>query len=494
MAAYSSPTLTLDVTMRIIRWLAVRAGRLGATALLVVGCADRDPVAPSRAAGAPPSFRASHPDHGARAHRARHVVTLAGGERSDFERKIQALGGQVERRHPEIGVVTIRGLSAGAAQALAARADVASVQSDTVLQWIPRPDLMFRQPRNGPAAFGAPQGTNESFAFYFPDQWNMLVIQAPAAWTATPAGNGRLVCVLDTGIDPDHVDLAGRVDLTRSASFVEAEPTIQDFESHGTFVASIVSSNGLGIASVATDARLCAIKVIDATGSGSFADVIAGILFAADEGADAINLSLGAYVDLKERGVRQLVEALQRAVDFARRKGAVVVAAAGNDTINLDRDSHSRLLIPAQLHHVVSVGATAPFNQQHFDMLAGYSNFGGRTGISLVAPGGDFLQGGSEFDLILGACSHTSLLFPCSTSDFLLGAGTSFASPHVAGAVAVVASQLGHKARADRVTDCILRGADDVGPKAIFGAGRLNVANAAACSKPRGSRPLAAAN
>jgi subtilisin family serine protease len=385
-------------------------------------------------------------------------------------------------------------LSAGAAQALAARADVASVQSDTVLQWIPRPDLMFRQPRNGPAAFGAPQGTNESFAFYFPDQWNMLVIQAPAAWTATPAGNGRLVCVLDTGIDPDHVDLAGRVDLTRSASFVEAEPTIQDFESHGTFVASIVSSNGLGIASVATDARLCAIKVIDATGSGSFADVIAGILFAADEGADAINLSLGAYVDLKERGVRQLVEALQRAVDFARRNGAVVVAAAGNDTINLDRDSHSRLLIPAQLHHVVSVGATAPFNQQHFDMLAGYSNFGGRTGISLVAPGGDFLQGGSEFDLILGACSHTSLLFPCSTSDFLLGAGTSFASPHVAGAVAVVASQLGHKARADRVTDCILRGADDVGPKAIFGAGRLNVANAAACSKPRGSRPLAAAN
>jgi subtilisin family serine protease len=450
-------------------------------AFLAFGCSDREPVAPARSA-APPALQTSLGTLGS-SDEPRLIVTFAGAEGSDFEGQVQALGGTVERRHSKIAVVTVTGVSAADASALAARRDVAAVDRDVRLQWIPSPEQMVQQLAGVEGPVVTPQGTDQSGAQLFGFQWNMQVIQAQAAWRATPAGGGRMICVLDNGVDPDHIELAGRIALDHSTSFVAAEPTIQDFNFHGTFVSSIVSSNGIRIASVASDARICAVKVLSTKGSGTFGDVIAGILFAADEGADVINMSLGARVDLTQPGVRGLVRVLQRAINVATEEGVVVVAAAGNGGLNLDLSPRTVLEVPAQLDHVISVGATAPFQQQNFDMLASYSNFGGRRGIKLVAPGGDLLTGGDPFDLVLGACSHTQVTLPftCTKRTLLLGAGTSFASPHVAGAAAVVASELGGETRPARITGCILAGADPVGPSAIFGAGRLNVANAAAC-------------
>lgn len=446
-----------------------------AAALTALGCEDGPPLAPG--------LEASRRDAG---RTARLVVTLAGAERSDFAASVRALGGRVERRHPEIGVVTVRGVSVEGVRLLAAHRDVSSVDADVTLQWIPQPDE-FVDPFSGDAAPAvAPAGTDQSGAELMGFQWNMRVIGAPAAWRATPAGHGRLICVLDTGVDPDHHELAGRIALERSTSFVDGEPTIEDFNTHGTFVASIVSSNGIRLASVASDARLCAVKILGTDGTGTFADLIAGILFAAHAEADVINLSLGAYVDTREHGVRPLVHALQRAVDYAAQRGAVVVAAAGNDTIDLDRDPPFMLQIPAQLNHVISVGATAPFFQEDFDRLATYSNSGGRTGIALVAPGGDLPSGSNGFDLVLGACSHTQVTLPwsCEPNYVLSGKGTSFASAHVAGAAAVVASRLGARSQPARITECLLEGADPVGQSQVFGAGRLNVEQASACRKP----------
>ena len=458
-------------------WLAP----LASGALVAVACVGPEPVAP----GQPGATLSTYDISSNSTAPSRHLVTLAGTEASDFEPSVQAMGGRVERRHPEIGVVLVDGLSASAAQALAARADVASVDADITLQWIPQPELVAQQVADDNPQAVAPQGTDQSGAQFFTSQWNLNVIQAPAAWHATAAGHGRLVCILDTGVDPDHIELAGRIALDKSTSFVASEPTIQDFNFHGTFVSSLVSTNGIRIASVASDAPLCAIKVLGTNGSGSFGAVIDGILFAANEGADVVNMSFGAYVDLNQPGVPQLVRALQKAVNYATRKGVVLVAAAGNADINLDEDPRSMRQIPAQLENVISVGATAPFNQQNFDMLASYSNFGGRTGIALVAPGGDLLAGGNVFDLVLGACSHTQVTLPfsCSKRGLVLGAGTSFASPHVAGAAAVVGSQFGDRTRPGRITECILEGADKVGPSRIFGGGRLNVSRAAACDE-----------
>ena len=459
----------------------VRLPLAAATLLILLGWGEREPLVPTSADGHP-AFQTQDGGGANQAHGGRRVVTLKGAEGRDFDGRVRALGGVVERRHPEIAALTLRGLSTAAAAELAAHPDVESVGPDLVVQWIPEPTQLFRQPILDQAPAVMPQGPDQSGAELFGYQWNMRVIQAVPSWRDTPAGAGRLVCVLDTGVDADHIELSGKVDFGRSASFVEGEPTVEDFNAHGTFVASIISSNGIRLASVAPNARLCAVKVLGTDGRGTFADLIAGILFAVHQGADVVGLSLGAYLDLRQHGVRQLVQALQRAVDFANRHQTVVVAAAGNDTINLDRDSRWMLQVPAQLDGVISVGATAPFFQQDFDRLASYSNYGGETGIALVAPGGDLPENSNGFDLLLGACSHTqrTLPWPCQASHVVSGRGTSFAAPHVAGAAAVVASQLRYSTPG-RLTACILAGADRVDPAEIFGAGRLNVARAAAC-------------
>ena len=166
--------------------------------------------------------------------------------------------------------------------------------------------------------------------------------------------------MLDTGTDPGHLDLNGKIDLAKSTSFVASEPFIEDFNFHGTFVSALISSNGFGMASVAPDARLCAVKVLDFTGHGSFGDVISGIVYAADQGVDAINMSLGAYIDLNQFGAKDLVRALQAAVDYARSKGVVVVVSSGNDGRDLDADAANFLEVPAPLKAGLSVGATAP--------------------------------------------------------------------------------------------------------------------------------------
>jgi len=435
--------------------------------VVAASCVERQPVAPtqSRVLSRAPSVRsdqASAPG--------RQVVSLNGNESSAFDQAVTALGGTIERRHAEIGLVTVQGLSAAAASALAARPDVASVDPDVTVQWIPTPEMTVQLLADQNVT--AQAGTNQTGAFFFPLQWNMRAINAPGGWAASDGGKGRLVCVLDTGIDPAHIDLVGKVDLSKSKSFVASEPSIQDMNFHGTFVSSLITSNGRGMASVAPNATLCALKVLGASGSGSFADVIAGILYAANENADVINMSLGALVNDSVPGVPGLIRALQKAVDFAHSRGVVVVAAAGNQGLNLDTDMKGWEEVPDQLQHVVSVGATAPFNQANFDMLASYSNFGGKTGITLVAPGGDLLTGGNEIDLVLGACSHTSP-FNCGTTSFILGAGTSFASPHVAG----VAAEMGLK----NATNCLARGADPVGPSSIFGAGRLDALGSVSC-------------
>jgi subtilisin family serine protease len=446
---------------------------LTTAAVFAAACTDQGPL--TQGTGIQPSAVTASPG--------RQVITLKGAETTAFDNAVASLKGTIERRLPDINVVTITGLSKTSVTTLAKRPEVSRVDADVTLQWIPtRAEMVKGQQVLDPAsAPPAPQGTDQSGAFFFGFQWNMRQVSAPAAWNNTPGGAGKLVCDLDTGIDPGHLDLNGKVDLTRSTSFVASEPFIEDLHFHGTFTAALISSNGIGMASVAPDARICAVKVLSQFGSGSFADVITGILYASEVGADAVNMSFGAYVDRESPGVKNLITLLQNAINVATKRGVVLVASAGNSAINLDQDPTNFLSIPAQLNNVITVGATAPINQQNFDLLTSYSNFGGVTGIDLVAPGGDLVGGGQIFDLVLSACSE----FVCGGTNFyLLGAGTSFSAPHVTGAALVVESQLGGNQTPARLTGCLLHNNDNVGDFSIFGNGRLNVANAAVCSNP----------
>ena len=316
-------------------------------------------------------------------------------EGASFEQRVNALGGKILRRENQIGAALVTGLSPAAAVALSTQGDVEDVSSDLEAQLIaPRSQLIRSVVRmTGPRA-KATSKIDQTGAFFFNDfQWNMRVIRAPEGWAQTPAGRHTLVCMLDTGIDPTHIDLAGKVDLDLSTSFVQTEPFIEDLNFHGTYTATLVSSNGLGIASVAPAARLCAIKVIGATGSGSFADAIAGIVYAGIIKADVINMSFGALFDLSDKDQRGLAKALQKAVDFAHKQGVTIVAASGNDALNLDKTGKIKSL-PAQLEMLlISVGATGPLNQQHFfGLVASYLNFG-RSGNDVVAPGGEEHRG-----------------------------------------------------------------------------------------------------
>ena len=335
---------------------------------------------------------------------------------------------------------------------------------------------------------GAPD--DQSGAEFFPRfQWNMRVIRASDVWLLPDGhGKGTTVCDLDSGIDPTHIDLAGKVDLNMSTSMLATEPDILDYNGHGTFVASQIATNGIGMASVAPLATLCQVKVLDKTGAGLLSDGIAGVIYAADAHADVINMSFGAYFTTRDPEFKYVVQVFQRVVDYAHTKGATIVASAGNGDslgvgIDLATDPNKFLQIPAQLSNVISVGATAPHAQQPgtFDNRASYSNYG-FPGVDVFAPGGDFVQGSVLEDLVIGACSSFSDPACADHQTYLLGAGTSFAAPLVSGEAAVLQSDTPDRKRP--LDSCILTSADPVGdhsPNSVYGFGRINVLAAIHC-------------
>jgi serine protease len=253
-------------------------------------------------------------------------------------------------------------------------------------------------------------------------QWGLDAIGVPAAWAVT-RGGGVVVAVVDTGVAATP-DLAGR--LLPGWNVIAHSDDAVDDNGHGTHVAGTVAEvegNGLAESGVAPEASILPVKVLDSTGSGSDVDVAAGIVWAADHGARIVNLSLGGS---------EPSTVLADGVVYARSKGVLVVAAAGNDggTVGL----------PARLAGVLAVGAVdsgsvrAPFSA------------GGRA-LDLVAPGVDILQ--QTLDGVGGYADRS-------------WSGTSMASPHVAG-VAALALAAGRATTAVGVARLLTRTALDLG-------------------------------
>ncbi|MFC4608415.1 S8 family serine peptidase [Streptomyces maoxianensis] len=241
-------------------------------------------------------------------------------------------------------------------------------------------------------------------------------IGAQQVWAEGNTGKGVKVAVLDTGVDPEHPDLAGQVD--DSASFIPYEPEITDRHGHGTHVASTVA--GTGSASegkergVAPGARLAIGKVLDANGGGESSWIIAGMEWAArDQKAKIISMSLGGGGD----GTDPMSEAVNR---LSRETGALFVIAAGNGgprTINS----------PGAADSALTVGAV-----DSADRLAEFSSQGPRDGDfglkpEITAPGVDILAARSQYRR--GGSGHYTTM-----------SGTSMATPHVAGAAALLAA------------------------------------------------------
>lgn len=443
-----------------------------AAAFGLSACASDNPAAPE-SRDATPTFGQVQQDL-----QGLYVVETSGAT-TPVVAAIQQAGGTIRADVPQIRMVSVAGFDAKRAAALAKRADVVGVYRDAMTRTIlPK---RVGQPMQATTTARV-QGPDQSGAFFFGVQWNLPKTSAVQAWSATSSGAGRTVWVLDTGYDPYQIDLTGHTPCYSTGITVprfQSDLYALDFNFHGSFVSGIIATNGLGSASVAPAARVCTRKVLSEDGIGTFADVASAIVFAADRGANVINMSLGAYFDSHQEGGVPLLRLMQAAIDFADKKGTVVVASAGNDAVDLDKDGPTMISVPAQLDRVISVGATGPDLSFNYDALASYSNFGGQTGIDLVAPGGDLPDPNNLFDLILSVCST----FVCGATNFyVLAAGTSFAAPHVAATAAIVQGMLGGAPSPATVEKCIKSTADHVGNPRIFGYGRLNVLKAGLCT------------
>jgi lantibiotic leader peptide-processing serine protease len=148
-------------------------------------------------------------------------------------------------------------------------------------------------------------------------------------------------------------------DARVTANFPNAPPWT-DLNYHGTHVAATVSSNALHLAGITSKVKLMAVKVLDRNGSGPDDALLAGIMHAADNGADVINMSLNGSFSKEEHP--GFVSVINRAINHANRKGATIVVAAGNDNADMDADS-DRYQAYCQSPHVVCVSATGPTGQ-----------------------------------------------------------------------------------------------------------------------------------
>jgi serine protease len=266
-----------------------------------------------------------------------------------------------------------------------------------------------------------------------PQQWGLDAIGADAAWAVT-RGAGVVVAVVDTGVALAP-DLAGR--LLPGWNVIARSDDATDDNGHGTHVAGTVAEvagNGLAESGVAPEASILPVKVLDSTGVGSDVDVAAGIVWAADHGSRIVNLSLGGS---------EASTVLADGVTYARSKGVLIVAAAGNDGGTVG--------VPARLGGVIAVGAIdanrvrAPFSA------------GGRA-LDLVAPGVGILQ--QTLDGVGGFADRS-------------WSGTSMASPQVAG-VAALALAAGRAKTAAGVARLLTRTALDLGAPGrdpAYGAG-----------------------
>jgi lantibiotic leader peptide-processing serine protease len=450
-------------------------------AAITVGCTDRNPPT------APDDAETTAAAASAVARGDRYIVLLRGEGVSRLQAntlgtEVARLGGRIERAHNEIGVLEVRNLTAAGAARLAGQAGVEAVVKDRTIQLVApgerrTADLRRVEPR--------PE-SNQSGAAFFADQWNLRQIKAHRAWDVSRQGQDVTVCIMDSGVDPRHIDVEGKLDLEISASFVAQERADRDFVSHGTGMASIMSSNGIGIASVAPDARVCSVKIFDRNGTTTNGDVIAAMMYVGTIGADVVNMSFGALLPANDPDVRALLRAEQRAINFATRRGVLFVASAGNQAADLN--DPNLIHDPSGLDNVISVGATGPINQRRFDRVASYSNFG-REGVDVFAPGGDFVppQGVLE-DLVLEACSASLReggTLPCADGNvYFFSAGTSQAAAHVSGLAAVIESELPGDQSPAELTACILQNADELARPQITANGRINVLRAQDCGAP----------
>jgi type VII secretion-associated serine protease mycosin len=277
-------------------------------------------------------------------------------------------------------------------------------------------------------------------------QWALDATSFENSWPTTN-GSGAVVAVVDTGVQADHEDLAGTV-LDGWDAIANRAGGTTDPHGHGTHVSGIIAAatgNGKGITGAAPGVRILPVRVLDTNGSGSTTNVLEGIIWAADHGADVINLSLGGSGGSST---------YQSAIRYALSKGAVVVASAGNEAQKGNAPSY-----PAAYPEAIAVAATTASGAR-----SSFSSYGSY--IDIAAPG--------------------SAVYSTIPSGYASWSGTSMAAPYVSAAAALVAARYPQLSPL-QIRDLLERSADDLGDPGrddLFGAGFVDPVRALSLAGP----------
>ncbi|WP_299986764.1 S8 family serine peptidase [uncultured Pontibacter sp.] len=445
--------------------------------------------------------------------RKNHYVVLSSSETlpAGIASELNAANGEVTSLMEQAGVATVYSEDPKFAAKASKIKGVRSVVRDLEVQWYNPDDMKIVEL----ADVGTPPASGDDDR-YFDLQWGHAAIKAPQAWNAGHRGSGVRVAVLDSGFDLDHPDLAPNIDLAASRNFVPGERldyALPGVGSHGTHTAGTIAAadNGIGIIGVAPEAELILVKVLRDSGSGSFSWMIDGIIHATQQGANVINMSLGAalprngkflndngtpedpsddFIESDTKAVQELLIAINRATSYATKNGVTVIASAGNDANNGNADK-SLVHIPSSSTGVISISATAPRGWAlnpfgtFMDDFASYSNYG-TPDVHFAAPGGDYMYPGNEIATIAGVTQYAYVLdyvfstgsnLNPGTASYYWSVGTSMAGPHAAGVAALLIGRNGGSMEPAHVLAKLRATSDDLGKPGrdpYYGYGRVN--------------------
>lgn len=438
-----------------------------------------------------------------------------------------ASGGRIVDSIPSMNVLTVDGVTNPQAL-LAANPKIIEAGFETTVTPVLEPLPLFDDAQ-------AVTGQENTPWFASNVEWDMKTIHAEDGWARTNGGLGVTVCIVDTGVDDQHQELNGGKVLARE-NFVPQPPPppppavpvpelrVDDPNGHGSHVASTVAAKGVVISGVAPRASLLSARVLNTRGSGQETWIIKGINWCVDNGAHVINMSLGGARYRPFSSFANSFALYGAAISNARAAGVITIVAAGNSNLQLPNPVQSQ--VPSEVPGVINVGATGPISKstdpfppawnpldpaqvwRSVDYRAYFSNFG--EGVAVFAPGGSggaplsepyrivngVPQGRGAYDQIWGVCSSNSTQSgndnvsgvpggggSCSgnPSRYVAYAGTSQASPHVAGLAALLYEQLGTNrtaAKVAKIESCIRSTTDNIGPSSTYGGGRINVTRA----------------
>lgn len=393
-----------------------------------------------------------------------YFVIGAPGDVEPLKKAVTDSGGTVFASYPEIGVVVAHSNADGFADKVR---QSEGVEQAGATRTSDIPKEAYDPPIPPAPNQKAPIGKERV-------QWDMKQIGADQAWAVDDGSDKVTVGVLDTGVDDRHSELKGNFDAAKSASCAYGQldqraGSWRDTGSHGTHVAGTIAAakNAKGMVGVAPGVKIASVRIAE-NPSGLFfpENTVCGFMFSAAQGFDVTNNSY--YTDPwqfncpDDPDQAAIIEGVKRAASYAKGKGVLHVAAAGNsdyDLANKTTDSESPndstpiadrpitndcIDIPTELSSVLTVSATGDS-----DLKSSYSNFG-EGKINLAAPGGD-PSGGQD----------KGVYSTVPGGGYGYKAGTSMASPHVAGVAALLAS-VNPTATPDELTELLLQQANDL--------------------------------